>query len=142
MLINEDLLEIKIFSGTGYIPLIDFNTWRVALMRLCDDYLPQNIKTMACHEKTDEVFVLLQGHCILVIGEGQADGITKVHAQAMKPCNLYNVKRGVWHSHIFDSDALVLIVENQDTTDQNSRLMSLSDDQQQQIVAMADVLWG
>ncbi|MCG2755059.1 MAG: hypothetical protein L6247_05790 [Desulfobacteraceae bacterium] len=142
MSINEELLEIKTYTGAGYMPLIDYDTWRVALMRWCDDYLPHNITTMACHDETDEVFVLLHGRCILFIGEGQADGITKIHAQEMKPSYLYNVKRGVWHSHTFDEDALVLIVENRDTTDRNSRLVDLSDNKRRQIVELTDTMWG
>ena len=140
MSINEELLEIKTYTGTWYMPLIDSGTWRVALMRWCDDCLPHNITTMARHEETDEVFVLLQGRCILFVGEGQSEGVMEIHAQEMKPSYLYNVKRGVWHSHTFDEDALVLIVENRDTTNRNSRLVDLSDNQRRQIVELTDTM--
>jgi mannose-6-phosphate isomerase-like protein (cupin superfamily) len=70
---------------------------------------------MQRHDQTDEVFVLLEGRCILFLGAG-GDSVTELFAEDMQPLKLYNVKRGTWHSHTLSDDAVVLIVENIDTT--------------------------
>ena len=135
MPVPESLLEIREFTGEGYKPVIDFGAWRVAILRYCDELLPHNIHDMQRHHETDEVFVLLQGHCALFLGEGE-DGITRVLAQDMEPLKVYNVKRGVWHHHALSEDAVVLIVENRDTTDANSSNVQLSEAQQATLVSL------
>ena len=139
--INNNLLEVRSSDGAGYQPLIDYDQWRVAILRYCDELTPERIFTMQQHNETDEVFVLLEGRCILFIGEGY-DAITSINAVDMVPCKLYNVKRGVWHSHTLNNDASVLIVENRDTTIQNSPKMILDDDQRRRIVDITHELWS
>jgi hypothetical protein len=138
--IDERLLEICSFDGSGYKPLIDYDKWRVAILRYCDELLPERILTMQRHDETDEVFVLLEGRCILFLGEGN-NTIDSITAVDMVPRKLYNVKRGAWHSHTISNDASVLIVENCDTTVQNSPKMLLNNDQRQEIVAITHELW-
>ena len=140
-MIDEKLLEVRRFEGAGYQPLIDYDKWRVAILRYCDELMPERIFTMQQHNETDEVFVLLEGRCILFLGEGN-DAITSINAVDMVPCKLYNVKRGVWHSHTLNNDASVLIVENRDTTIQNSPKMILDDDQRRRIVDITHELWS
>jgi mannose-6-phosphate isomerase-like protein (cupin superfamily) len=137
----ESLLEVREHDAPDYKPLIDYGAWRVALMNYTPDLTPDRINRMQKHTETDEVFVLLSGRCILFLGEGE-ERVTAVHAVDMEPHKLYNVKRGVWHSHTFSEDAKVLIVENRDTVDENSPFVGLSGEQQQQIVALTKKLWG
>src|SRR5512137_2656232 len=97
-MIDEKLLEVRSYEGAGYQVLIDYDQWRVAILRYCDELMPERISTMQQHNETDEVFVLLEGRCILFLGEGN-DATMSINAVDMVPCKLYNVKRGVWHSH-------------------------------------------
>ncbi|MGM0415158.1 MAG: hypothetical protein ACQEQP_08290, partial [Bacillota bacterium] len=113
--IDKKLLEIKTYNEEGYSPVIDYNSWRVAVLNYCDELLPENITKMQRHDETDEVFILLKGNCILFLGEGE-NKITNIYARSMEPLKLYNIKRAVWHSHTLSEDAMVLIVENKDTT--------------------------
>ena len=138
--IDERLLEICSYDGSGYKPLIDYDKWRVAILRYCDELLPERILTMQRHDETDEVFVLLEGRCILFLGEG-GNTIDSITAVDMVPRKLYNVKRGAWHSHTLSNDASVLIVENCDTTVQNSPKMLLNNDQRQQIANITHEFW-
>ena len=135
------LLEVYQHDAPDYIPLIDYQSWRVALMNYTPDLLPEKIDRMQKHTETDEVFVLLSGHCILFLGEGQ-DAITTIHAVDMEPFKLYNVKCGAWHSHTFSKDAKVLIVENRDTVESNSPFANLNAAQQKQVVELTKKLWG
>ena len=139
-MLPETLIEVREHNGADYKPLVDYQSWRVALMNYTSDLTPDKINRMQKHTETDEVFVLMTGRCILFIGEGEGP-VTKIHAVDMEPYKLYNVKRGVWHSHTFSRDARVLIVENCDTVDANSPFVGLSAEQQKEVVELANKLW-
>ncbi|MBV5306791.1 MAG: hypothetical protein J0652_08880 [Desulfobulbaceae bacterium] len=140
MEISENLLEIREHKLSGYKPLVDYANWRVAILNYSDDLRPENISTVQRHNETDEVFVLLRGRCILFLGEGDQT-VTAIHGQEMMPHTLYNVKKKVWHSHTLSEDAMVLVVENRDTTYDNSPFCPLTQDQQKFIVALTTKIW-
>ena len=135
------LIEVRDHNGADYKPLIDYQAWRVALMNYTADLVPGKINRMQKHTETDEVFVLLTGHCILFLGEGD-ESVTKVHALDMELFRLYNVKKNVWHSHTFSEDARVLIVENRDTNETNSPFVPLSESQCEEVIKLAKSLWS
>jgi hypothetical protein len=138
--LSESLIEIREHNGTDYKPLVDYQSWRVALINYTVDLLPEKINRMQKHTETDEVFVLMKGRCILFIGEGE-EKVTKVHALDMELYKLYNVKKGVWHSHTFSEDARVLIVENRDTVIENSPFVWLSESQCNDVFELTKRLW-
>lgn len=140
MTISETLLGIRQFAEEGYQPLIDYGEWRVAFLRYIDELLPENISKMQRHDETDEVFVLLEGRCILFIGEGN-EQITQIHAQDMEPLRLYNVKRSCWHTHTLSEGTTVLIVENRDTADHNSPEIELDPEQRTNLLVLTRKLW-
>jgi hypothetical protein len=140
MKISETLLEIRDHTLAGYKPVIDYANWRVAILNFSDDLRPQKITALQRHNETDEVFVLLRGRCLLFLGEGD-QGITAIHGQDMIPHTIYNVKKGAWHSHTLSEDAMVLIVENRDTTFDNSPFCPLNQDQQEYLVELTRRLW-
>ena len=140
MAIPETLLEIREYTGIGYVPLIDYGAWRVAVLRYINELLPQELAKMQRHHETDEVFVLLSGRCILFLGEG--DGrVATIHAQDMEPLKVYNVKKRCWHTHTLSTDATVLIVENRDTTSSNSSETPLDEGQRKRLVESTSQLW-
>jgi hypothetical protein len=138
--IPEAFLEIREHNETGYAPLIDYQSWRVALLNYIEELLPEKINRMQKHTETDEVFVLLAGRCILFLGEGE-ESVAKIHAVDMESYKLYNVKKGAWHSHTLSEDARVLIVENRDTVVENSPSVDLSESQCREIVELTRKLW-
>ncbi len=140
MSLPEHLLEVCDYTGEGYQPLIDFGAWRVAMLRAIDELAPKKLDAMQRHAETDEVFVLLAGRCILFLGEGE-EHVTAIHAVDMEPLKLYNVKRGVWHTHTLNDEATVLIVENADTTDANSPRIPLLSAQREELVRRTRQLW-
>ena len=141
MSIDESLLEIRTYTGAGYSPVVDYDAWRVAILNYADELLPQNITHTQRHDETDEVFVLLRGRCILFIGEGD-ETVTALHAQDLEPFIMYNVKKSVWHTHTLDEDAHVLIVENRDTTVQNSPAFPLGEAQKKRLIDLTHSLWA
>jgi ureidoglycolate hydrolase len=135
---DDALLEIRQYTGEGYLPLIDFNTWRVAILRWEQASLPENIDMMERHTQTDEVFVLLEGQATLVLG-GNSDQVDGIHPQVLVPCKLYNVKQNTWHSILLSRDVSILIIENRNTGEGNSEYCSLSPDFREEII---DLGWG
>ena len=131
---QNDLLEIKEYTKEGYSPVIDFGTWRVAILNYCEELEPQNIHKFQKHEKTDEIFVLLQGECMLYVAEG-TDTVGAIHSQSMEKNKLYNVKKSTWHSHTLIRDTMVLIVENRDTDLSNSPEIELTEEQRRFLAA-------
>jgi hypothetical protein len=138
--LSESLIEIRGHNDPDYKPLVDYQSWRVAVMNYTVDLLPEKINRMQKHTETDEVFVLMKGRCILFIGEGR-ERVTKVHAVDMELYKLYNVKKDAWHSHTFSEDARVLIVENRDTVIENSPFVWLSESQCKDVFELTKSLW-
>ncbi|OIP44008.1 MAG: hypothetical protein AUK28_11400 [Desulfobacterales bacterium CG2_30_60_27] len=141
MSIAASLLEVRDHAEAGYRPVLDFDAWRVAILNHAEDLRPENLTRMQRHNETDEVFVLLRGRCILFLGQG-ADAVTRVFAEDMQPFKIYNVKKAAWHTHTLSEDAMVLIVENRDTTYDNSPFCSLTESQRQTILNLTSALWG
>jgi hypothetical protein len=141
LLSSEKLLEVTEHDKEGYMPLVDYESWRVAALNFSDDLLPENIKAMQRHNETDEVFVLLSGRCILFIGDGD-ETVTDIFAENMEPYKIYNVKKSVWHTHTLSRDAKLLIVENRNTTYENSPFYLLADAQRKMISDITTDSWG
>ena len=141
MLIPEQLLEIVQYEGDGYRPVVDYASWRVAILNYIDELRPENITSISKHAETDEVFVLLAGKCLLFVAEGDAEEKC-LYAADMQPAQVYNVKKGVWHTHVLSRDAKVLIVENADTTAKNSPQAELSPKNRAEILALTQKFWG
>ena len=122
---NQKELEITQYDGEGYLPLIDFESWRVAELRYCEELEVENLKSMQKHNESDEVFVLLQGEFTLFLG-GQGETIGEITAVKLEPLKLYNVKKGTFHTHTPEKGSTVLIVENRNTCDDNSPEVELT----------------
>ena len=135
-MVNSRYLEIIEHTSEGFKPCIDYGEWRVAILRYISDVDVKNIKSLERHLETDEVFVLLEGNCTLLIGEGR-EIVSSIHKIEMSPLKLYNVKKGTYHNHILSKDARVLIVENRNTSERNSEIIPLSVEQQHQIRSIA-----
>lgn len=125
---RKEYIDISSYDGEGYKPMIDYESWRVAVLRYCDELEICNLRTMQKHSQSDEVFVLLQGNCTLFVG-GMGESIGDIESIAMEPMKLYNVKKGVWHTHTLDREGTTLIVENRNTCDENSPTLRLSQEQ-------------
>lgn len=140
MLPDKSLIEVHEYHGEGYKPLMAFEAWRVAVLNYTAELLPGHLDKMQRHNLTDEVFVLLQGRCILFLGEGQS-GVEHIHAVDLQPGKVYNVRKGCWHSHTLTPGSMVLIVENDNTSQANSTMAALTPAQTAELAAFTDSLW-
>jgi hypothetical protein len=110
------------------------------VLNFIDELLPERLNIMQRHDETDEVFVLLKGRCILFLGSGD-QAVIKIYAEDLRTLKFYNVKKGCWHTHTLSEDASVLIVENLDTTSENSPTIALSAPQRRELVNLTHQLW-
>jgi hypothetical protein len=88
---------------------------------------------MERHTETDEVFVLLRGQGVLILG-GRGAQVDCIYPQVMEHGKIYNVKRNAWHTILLSRDASVLLVENNDTGEHNSETIRLSPEHRRSIL--------
>ncbi|HWQ46259.1 MAG TPA: hypothetical protein VN376_05295, partial [Longilinea sp.] len=122
--IDECLMEVRQYTGPGYMPLVDFGAWRVAVLNYLKENQPHLIDKFERHLETDEVFVLLHGQAVLLIGEGE-DEVERIFFQPMEMGKVYNIKARTWHSILMSLDASVLVIENRDTDEKNTNYIEL-----------------
>ncbi|MBQ4110373.1 MAG: cupin domain-containing protein [Clostridia bacterium] len=106
-------LEIFEYEGAGYDRTMNFETWRVAIANFGEKFDREIYDKLERHLLTDEVFVLLSGSASLIIGKDMKEYV-------LEPGKIYNVKKGVWHNVLLEKDAKVLIVENHNTSLENT----------------------
>ena len=102
----DNLVEVLQYEGIGYQPILSCRDWRVAILNYHPELLIENIGNFQQHSLTDEAFILLKGECTL---------------------KLYNIKKGVYHTHTLSEEGMVLIVEADDTCDDNSPIVLVDD---------------
>ncbi|MEA4884805.1 MAG: hypothetical protein VB144_14330 [Clostridia bacterium] len=137
MTIDPNLMEVHSCLVEDYAPLIDYRTWRVASICPSEHNRAENVRLAERHNETDEVFITMRGHALLFVSEGQ-EGLTVLHTIDMAPLTAYNVKRGVWHTCVLGRDSVVLIVENCDTSRENSAYIDLPPEMRQQILMASE----
>ena len=111
-------LDILEYSGDGYSRVISGAKWTVAALNYADRFDEKNIVDLERHNQTDETFVLLSGEATLLMGEA-------ARRVKMEPLKFYNVRAGAWHNIFVSPDARVLVVENADTSKDNTEYLDL-----------------
>lgn len=113
-------------TGDGYSPIKDYNGWRLAALLPASTNQIDTFSIFGMHNTTDEVFVILQGEAHLITA-GNKEIPGEILVQKMEQKNLYTVEEKEWHIVILDQDAVLLIIENSDTTD--SLIFEISQEQ-------------
>jgi ureidoglycolate hydrolase len=129
---DEKILEVREHSGEGYKPLVDYGSWRVAILRFQDRMLPEHQSSMERHLETDEVFVLTKGNALIILG-GSEPQVGALTLRTMEIGKIYNIRKNAWHTLSISREASVVIVENQNTSKDNSEYAQLSQEQREWI---------
>lgn len=119
--------ELYDFQGIGYEKLFHHRDWRVAVLNYIEELEVKNLVYMEAHHETDEVFVLLQGQCIMFFAEVSNQEIQEIQAIQLEPHKVYKIPAGVYHTHTLSLDAKLLIVEEENTCYDNSPRVYLTD---------------
>jgi mannose-6-phosphate isomerase-like protein (cupin superfamily) len=102
---------IRVFSHTadGFKVAQESGEWKVGVLRYSERF--SRLGEMERHMLTDEVFVLVSGSATLY---------TEAETLRMDIGAVYTVPAAVWHHIVVSSDACVLVVENRNTSIENT----------------------
>ena len=117
--IPSNLLQIGESFEQGYKPVLDFDGWRVAMLRHSDATDIDRFSRIEKHNGTHEVFILTGGKAHLIVaGNGRLpEGYVVL---AMRHNVAYNVLPGVWHHAVLSDDAHIILFEKSNTSRDNS----------------------
>ncbi len=117
--IPDYLLEIGESFDQKYQPVLDFEGWRVAMLRHNDATDRNLFKRIERHNETCEVFILTEGEADLIIAENGAVPV-EFYVIPMRKNVAYNIKPGVWHHVVMSKQAHIILFEKSDTSCDNS----------------------
>jgi len=126
---DKNMLDVKDYKGRGYMPLVDYSLWRVAVLNTPPARPAKRTRKVSRHMETDEVFILVEGRAVLVIGGKSSKPRDKLKTVKMKENLMYNVKKRTWHTALLAKGSKIIIVENRKTTLRNSPRYVLNPDQ-------------
>jgi mannose-6-phosphate isomerase-like protein (cupin superfamily) len=122
-------LKVESYDGEGLKRAVESGSWFVAIK----NWKPANdidgFDMLERHLETDEVFVLLDGACTLLVDGSAADDASDIGCVAMEPMKVYCIPKGVWHNTITSRDAKLILMENSDTSMANSEIRTLNVDE-------------
>ena len=104
-----EYVQISRFTGTDFQVMTQFDGWKIGLLRHSQRF--SACCQMERHLETDEVFVLLEGSATLYVEDQKIP---------MEKYTIYNVRKAAWHHIVVSEDATVLVVENSNTSRDNT----------------------
>ena len=135
---DSKFYDVFDYHGEGYKPLLDFEAWRIAGLRYAERFGKDHFYRVERHCQTDEVFLLLQGDAYLIIGDDQL-APQFLNALKMEKGKVYNIRKNVWHHILTTKDAYIFIVENSNTSLDNSGYYEVTQEQRQAIMVQVDI---
>ncbi len=124
------------FSGEGMHRVFENEKWTVGIK----NWKPANdvtgIDCLERHNKTDELFVLVEGHCTLIYANEEG-GALKFGAVKMEKDRVYNIPATLWHNTITQKDTKMILIEDSNTSMENSDILNLTDDQIKEMRSLA-----
>ncbi len=115
------MIEILDYKGDDFKVVKESGEWKIGILRHSERF--SAFKALERHLLTDEVFVLLKGRATLYIKDRNDKTVT----YKMKKQTVYNVPKEVWHHIKVSCNATVLVVENKNTSKDNTERRSVDD---------------
>ena len=103
------MIEIFTHTDSGFKVLMEHGEWKIGMLRYCERFA--HLGEFERHLLTDEAFMLLSGEATLY---------TDSESIKMENGKLYNIPASVWHHIVVSEDASVLVVENRNTSKENT----------------------
>ena len=107
--------------------------WKVGIKNFKPANSLEGTTCLERHNKTDELFVLLDGRCTLLFADddnGKAVNIGKVE---MEPMKVYKIPATLWHNPVTWPGVKLVLIENNPTDMTNSDVCDLSAAQLEEI---------
>ena len=102
-------MEIAEFKGEDFKVMVKSDGWKIGFLRYSERF--SSFGVLERHMKTEESFILLEGSATLYENHEPCE---------MEKCKVYTIGRGVWHHIVVSEDATVMVVENADTSLENT----------------------
>ena len=116
------------FTGEGMQRVFENEKWTVGIK----NWKPANdvtgIDCLERHNKTDELFVLVEGSCTLVYAN-ETEGGLEFGAVKMEKDKVYNIPATLWHNTITCKDTKMILIEDSNTSMENSDILNLTEAQ-------------
>ena len=116
------------FDGEGMQRVFENEKWTVGIK----NWKPANditgINNLERHNKTDELFVLVAGSCTLIYAN-EVEGGLDIKAVKMEPNKVYNIPATLWHNTVTCKDTKMILIEDSNTSMDNSDILDLNEDQ-------------
>ncbi|MBR2038060.1 MAG: hypothetical protein IKA09_10100 [Lachnospiraceae bacterium] len=103
------MIEEITYDGEGFKGVKEFEGWRIGYVHYSERF--SKLGEMEKHLESDEVHILLEGTARLYTDQDSCE---------MKKNVVYNIPKGIWHHIVVSQDATVLIVENSNTSRENT----------------------
>lgn len=103
------MIKVGVHKDAGFKVMIESGEWKVGMLHYNERF--SRLGEMERHLLTDEVFVLVSGKATLY---------TESEAVEMEQGSVYTVPAAVWHHIVVSEDATVIVVENRNTSIENT----------------------
>ena len=121
-------IENYAFEGEGMQRVFEKEKWTVGIK----NWKPANditgIDCLERHNKTDELFVLVEGSCTLIYANETESGL-ELGAVKMEPDKVYNIPATLWHNTVTCKDTKMILIEDSNTSMENSDILALNESQ-------------
>jgi len=124
---NQNKISSESFEGEGLKRIVESGTWFVGIKNWKPANDAAQFDVMERHMETDEVFVLLEGGCTLLVDHSENDSCSDIRCIAMEKNRVYCIHPGVWHNTITSRDAKLILMENRNTSMDNSEVQTLGE---------------
>ena len=123
---NTNKVSVAGFEGEGLKRVVESSEWFVGIKNWKPANDAAQFDNMERHLQTDEVFVLLEGGCTLLVDHSTDNSCSDIQCIPMKKNTVYCIHPSVWHNTITTKDAKLILMENRNTSMDNSEVRTLS----------------
>lgn len=109
------MIEINGVLNSGFCKVYQNENFKFAFITHSDAYSYGEVKEVKRHNKTDEIFVLIEGTATMLTIENENLVETKFDKNVT-----YVIEKGIWHYLAVSEDAKVVVCENADTSAENT----------------------
>lgn len=121
---SKNLISFE-YEGEGLQRGYENAEWTVGIKNYKQANDINFINNLEKHNNTDELFVLIRGNCSIVTANNNDDELL-YEIEPMKKNTIYTIPKGLWHNTITDKETKLILIENSDTSMDNSEILNLS----------------
>ena len=116
------------FAGDVMQRVYENEKWTVGIKNWKPANDVTNIDCLERHNKTDELFVLTEGACTLIYANETEQGL-EFGSVKMEPGKVFNIPATLWHNTITQMDTKMILIEDSNTSMENSDILELDKEQ-------------